>query len=72
MLTVIALSFTLEIMQNQSFVTEFVLLGLSQDPNVQKIVLVVFLVSYIATVGGNLLVVATLISSLTLLGSPMY
>lgn len=72
MLTVIALSFTLEIMQNQSFVTEFVLLGLSQDPNVQKIVFVVFLVSYIATVGGNLLVVATLISSLTLLGSPMY
>ncbi|XP_073096027.1 olfactory receptor 4C15 [Manis javanica] len=59
-------------MQNQSFVTEFVLLGLSQDPNVQKIVLVVFLVSYIATVGGNLLVVATIISSPTLLGSPMY
>lgn len=70
--TVTAFSFTLEIMQNQSFVTEFVLLGLSQDPNVQKIVFVVFLVSYIATVGGNLLVVATLISSLTLLGSPMY
>lgn len=70
--TVTVFSFTLEIMQNQSFVTEFVLLGLSQDPNVQKIVFVVFLVSYIATVGGNLLVVATLISSLTLLGSPMY
>ncbi|XP_036784252.2 olfactory receptor 4C15-like [Manis pentadactyla] len=59
-------------MQNQSFVTEFVLLGLSQDPNVQKIVFVVFLVSYFATAGGNLLIVATIISSPTLLGSPMY
>ncbi|XP_007955012.2 olfactory receptor 4C15-like [Orycteropus afer afer] len=59
-------------MQNQSFVTEFVLLGLSQNPNVQKIVFVVFLFGYIATVGCNLLVVVTIISTLALLGSPMY
>ncbi|XP_049747902.1 olfactory receptor 4C15-like [Elephas maximus indicus] len=59
-------------MQNQSFVTEFILLGLSQNPNVQKIVFVVFLFIYIATVGGNLLIVVTIISSPALLGSPMY
>ncbi|XP_064134986.1 olfactory receptor 4C15-like [Loxodonta africana] len=58
-------------MQNQSFVTEFVLLGLSQNPNVQKIGFVIFLFSYIATVGGNLLIVVTIISSPALLGSPM-
>ncbi|KAF6333787.1 olfactory receptor family 4 subfamily C member 15 [Rhinolophus ferrumequinum] len=59
-------------MQNQSFVTEFVLLGLSENPNVQKIVCVVFLFGYIATVGANLLIVVTVGSSPALLGSPMY
>ncbi|XP_064135039.1 olfactory receptor 4C15-like [Loxodonta africana] len=61
-------------MQNQSFVTEFILLGLSWNPSVQKIefVCIVFLFSYMATVGGNLLVVVTIVSSPTVLGSPMY
>ncbi|XP_049635907.1 olfactory receptor 4C15-like [Suncus etruscus] len=59
-------------MQNQSFVTEFVLLGLSQNPHVQKIVFVVFLLIYIATLCGNLLIVVTIVSSPELLGSPMY
>ncbi|XP_049718049.1 olfactory receptor 4C15-like [Elephas maximus indicus] len=59
-------------MQNKSFVTEFILLGLSWNPSVQKIVFVVFLLCYIATLGGNLLVVVTIVSSPTLLGSPMY
>ncbi|XP_054999709.1 olfactory receptor 4C15-like [Sorex araneus] len=59
-------------MQNQSFVTEFVLLGLSQNPHVQKVVFVLFLFIYIATVGGNLLIVVTILSSPALLGSPMY
>ncbi|XP_049718431.1 olfactory receptor 4C15-like [Elephas maximus indicus] len=59
-------------MQNQSFVTEFVLLGLSWNPSVQKIEFFVFLFCYIATVGANLLVVVTIISSPALLGSPMY
>ncbi|KAL6080857.1 hypothetical protein STEG23_037103 [Scotinomys teguina] len=59
-------------MQNQSFVTEFLLLGLSQNPKVQKIVFVVFLFVYIATVGGNMMIVVTIICSPTLLGSPMY
>ncbi|XP_045412695.1 olfactory receptor 4C15-like [Lemur catta] len=59
-------------MQNQSFVTEFVLLGLSQNPNVQKILFVVFLFVYIATVGSNTLIVVTILNSPELLGSPMY
>ncbi|KAM5185990.1 olfactory receptor 4C15-like [Callospermophilus lateralis] len=59
-------------MQNQSTVTEFVLLGLSNNPRVQKIVFVVFLLVYIATVGGNMLIVVTILCSPALLGSPMY
>ncbi|XP_006165594.2 olfactory receptor 4C15, partial [Tupaia chinensis] len=48
------------------------LLGLSQNPNVQKIVFVVFLFVYIATIGGNMLIVVTILSSPSLLGSAMY
>nr|XP_045015995.1 olfactory receptor 4C15-like [Jaculus jaculus] len=59
-------------MQNLSLVTEFVFLGLSQNPNVQKILFVVFLFVYIATVGGNMTIVVTIICSPALLGSPMY
>ncbi|XP_026237424.2 olfactory receptor 4C15-like [Urocitellus parryii] len=59
-------------MRNQSTVTEFVLLGLSNNPRIQKIVFVVFLLVYIATVGGNMLIVVTILCSPALLGSPMY
>ncbi|XP_040859928.1 olfactory receptor 4C15-like [Ochotona curzoniae] len=59
-------------MQNRSFVTEFILLGLSKNPHVQKVVFVVFLFVYIVTVGGNTLIVVTIVHSPALLGSPMY
>ncbi|EHB02395.1 Olfactory receptor 4C15 [Heterocephalus glaber] len=59
-------------MQNQSIVTKFVLLGLSQNPSVQKIVFVVFLLVYIATIGGNMLIMVTIVYSPALLVSPMY
>ncbi|XP_004622127.2 olfactory receptor 4C15-like [Sorex araneus] len=59
-------------MQNQSFVTEFVLLGISQNPDVQKIVFVIVLFVYIATICGNLLIVGAITSNAALLGSPMY
>ena len=72
MLTVVPFTFSLEILQNQSFLTEFVLLGLSQNPTMQKIIFVVFLFIYIATVGGNLLIVVTISSSPALWGFPMY
>ncbi|XP_054999684.1 olfactory receptor 4C15-like [Sorex araneus] len=59
-------------MPNQSVVTEFILLGLSQNPHVQKIEFVLFLSIYIGTLSGNLLIVVTILSSPALLGSPMY
>ncbi|XP_027730052.1 olfactory receptor 4C15-like [Vombatus ursinus] len=59
-------------MENQSHVTEFILLGLSQNPNIQKMTFVIFLVFYLATVGGNLFIVVTIICTPSLLGSPLY
>ncbi|XP_005408240.1 PREDICTED: olfactory receptor 4C15-like, partial [Chinchilla lanigera] len=59
-------------MQNQSFVTEFVLLGLSQNPKIQKVVFVIFLFVYIATIWGNMLIVGTVVCSPALLECPMY
>ncbi|XP_028713811.1 olfactory receptor 4C15-like [Peromyscus leucopus] len=59
-------------MQNQSFVTEFILLGLSQNPKVEKILFVVFLLLYLTTIGGNMTIVVTIVWSPALLGSPMY
>ncbi|XP_048217288.1 olfactory receptor 4A5-like [Perognathus longimembris pacificus] len=52
-------------------ITEFVLLGLTRNPDVQKALFVLFLLIYIVTMVGNLLVVATIIASPSL-GSPMY
>ncbi|XP_074084079.1 olfactory receptor 4C11-like [Macrotis lagotis] len=52
-------------------VTEFILLGLTQDPVKKKIIFVIFLVFYSATALGNLLIIVTIKTSPTL-GSPMY
>uniref|UniRef100_A0A8C9AIS1 Olfactory receptor n=1 Tax=Prolemur simus TaxID=1328070 RepID=A0A8C9AIS1_PROSS len=52
-------------------VTEFVLLGLTQDPDGQKALFVMLLLIYIVTMVGNLLIMLTIISSPSL-GSPMY
>ncbi|KAL1786063.1 olfactory receptor 4C15-like, partial [Sigmodon hispidus] len=62
----------LRIMHNQSFVTEFILLGLSQNSEVEKILCVVFLLIYLATIWGNMIIVVTIIYSPALLASPMY
>ena len=52
-------------------VTEFILLGLTQDPAGQKVLFIMFLLIYIVTIVGNLLIVGTVIASPSL-GSPMY
>ncbi|XP_038620943.1 olfactory receptor 4C11-like [Tachyglossus aculeatus] len=54
-----------------SNVTEFVLLGLTQDPEKQKAIFAVFLIFYLATLFGNFLIVVTIKTSPTL-ESPMY
>ncbi|XP_040115232.1 olfactory receptor 140-like [Oryx dammah] len=52
-------------------VTEFVLLGLTQNPHVQKILFIVFLLIFLCTVLSNLLIVITVSLSPTL-SAPMY
>ncbi|XP_062053968.1 olfactory receptor 4A5-like [Lepus europaeus] len=52
-------------------VTEFILLGFTQDPTGQKALFVMFLFIYVVTMVGNLLIVMTVVSSPSL-GSPMY
>ncbi|XP_052037253.1 olfactory receptor 4C11-like [Apodemus sylvaticus] len=57
-------------MHNNS-VTEFILLGLTQDPEKEKVIFGVFLILYLMTLMGNFLIVMTIKMSQTL-GSPMY
>ena len=52
-------------------VTEFVLLGLTQNPLLQKILFIVFLFIFLVTVLANLLIVITISLSPTL-SAPMY
>ncbi|XP_004417305.1 PREDICTED: olfactory receptor 4C11-like [Odobenus rosmarus divergens] len=58
-------------MEQNNSVTEFILLGLTQDPMKKKMVFVIFFIFYLGTVVGNLLIIVTIKSSQTL-GSPMY
>ncbi|XP_019511877.1 PREDICTED: olfactory receptor 4A15-like [Hipposideros armiger] len=58
-------------MEQRNNVTEFVLLGLTQNPQGQKTLFVVFLFIYIVTLVGNLLIVVTVVVSPTL-DTPMY
>ncbi|KAM6160854.1 olfactory receptor 4C16-like [Erethizon dorsatum] len=58
-------------MQLNNNVTEFFLLGLTQDPVRKKIVFITFLFFYLAMLLGNLLIIATIKTSRAL-GSPMY
>ncbi|XP_006212299.1 olfactory receptor 4A47-like [Vicugna pacos] len=58
-------------MEPRNNVTHFVLLGLTQNPNEQKVLSVMFLLFYILTLVGNTLIVVTVTFSKTL-GCPMY
>ncbi|XP_058383525.1 olfactory receptor 4C16-like [Diceros bicornis minor] len=58
-------------MQLNNNVTEFIVLGLTQDPVRKKIVFVTFLLFYLGTLLGNFLIITTIETSRAL-GSPMY
>nr|XP_044997841.1 olfactory receptor 4A5-like [Jaculus jaculus] len=58
-------------MGHSNNITEFVLLGLTQDSAGQKALFVLFLLMYIVAVVGNLLIFVTILASPSL-GSPMY
>ncbi|XP_068947025.1 olfactory receptor 4A15-like [Petaurus breviceps papuanus] len=58
-------------MGNRNNVTEFVLLGLTRNPEVQKILFALFLIIYLSTIAGNILIIMTVIGSKSL-RSPMY
>ncbi|XP_074128782.1 olfactory receptor 4C12-like [Sminthopsis crassicaudata] len=52
-------------------VTEFILLGLTQNLKMQKVIFALFLILYMVTLTGNVLIMVTIINSQTL-NSPMY
>ena len=56
-------------MVTRNNVTEFILLGLTQNPKMQKVIFVVFLVIYTVSMGGNGLTMVTITTS-PLMGSP--
>ncbi|XP_006902652.1 PREDICTED: olfactory receptor 4C11-like [Elephantulus edwardii] len=58
-------------MQQNKSVTEFIMIGLTQDPINQKVVFIIFFILYTGTMLGNLLIIVTIKCSQTL-GSPMY
>ncbi|XP_007956675.2 olfactory receptor 18-like [Orycteropus afer afer] len=57
--------------QNRTDVSEFLLLGLSEDPELQPLVFGLFLSMHLITVAGNLLIILA-VSSDTRLHTPMY
>ena len=61
----------MDVLRPPNNVTEFVLLGLTQNPDVQEILLIVFLLIFLFTVLVNLLIVITISLSPTL-SAPMY
>ncbi|XP_030043973.1 olfactory receptor 4S2-like [Microcaecilia unicolor] len=57
--------------RNETRVTEFILLGLSRNPDLQIICFALFLMIYLLTIAGNLLILTTIYAD-SHLHSPMY
>ncbi|XP_075404439.1 olfactory receptor 4C45-like isoform X1 [Tenrec ecaudatus] len=60
-----------EVLTRMNNVTEFVLLGLTQNPELQKLLFPMCLITYLVTLAGNLLISVTIFIT-PALGSPMY
>nr|XP_012807895.2 olfactory receptor 4C46-like [Jaculus jaculus] len=58
-------------MENKNNVTEFILLGLTENPKMQTTIFAVFFIIYVISMVGNVLIVVTIMAS-PLLASPMY
>uniref|UniRef100_A0A8D1TV04 Olfactory receptor n=1 Tax=Sus scrofa TaxID=9823 RepID=A0A8D1TV04_PIG len=58
-------------METRNDVMEFILLGLTQNSHMQKVIFVVFLLIYTVSLGGNVLSMVTITTS-PLIGCPMY
>ncbi|XP_021106835.1 olfactory receptor 7G2 isoform X2 [Heterocephalus glaber] len=58
-------------LKNQTIVSEFFLVGLTDDPGVQPLIFSLFLVIYLVTILGNLLIILA-VSSDSHLHTPMY
>jgi olfactory receptor len=58
-------------MENRNDLTELVLLELTENPKMQKIIFAMFLVIYIISITGNVLIFVTITGS-PLSGCPMY
>ncbi|KYO37306.1 olfactory receptor 4S2-like [Alligator mississippiensis] len=56
---------------NQTMVREFILVGLSSNPTMQRVLFMVFLPLYLLTLAGNILVLVTIVHDRQL-HSPMY
>ena len=61
----------MDLLMLQNNVTEFVLLGLTQNPHLQKVLFIVFLLIFLFTMVANLLIAITISLSPTL-SVPMY
>ncbi|XP_055968680.1 olfactory receptor-like protein OLF4 [Sorex fumeus] len=57
--------------ENDSQISEFILLGFSEEPKLQFIIFVIFISMYLVTVFGNLLIILAVISD-SHLHTPMY
>uniref|UniRef100_A0A8C3S301 G-protein coupled receptors family 1 profile domain-containing protein n=1 Tax=Chelydra serpentina TaxID=8475 RepID=A0A8C3S301_CHESE len=58
-------------MENQTTVTEFILLGFSSDPQMQMFLFLVFLVIYLITLLGNVMIILVIRAD-PHLHTPMY
>ncbi|XP_028689256.2 olfactory receptor 4C45 [Macaca mulatta] len=58
-------------MKNMNNVSEFILLGLTHNPELQKLLFIMFLITYLTTLAGNLLISVIIFIS-PALDSPMY